>query len=55
MDAKTEELCADLGYIEKYAHEIRLSIQNEYVPQQGYINRMAELANKVKERLGSTK
>ncbi len=48
-----EELLADLNYISGYATMIRTEVINGNKPTIGYVNRMAELAEKVQRQLDS--
>ena len=46
-----EDTIADLYYISEYALEVRRQIQSREPPTVGYVNRMAELAEKVQRFL----
>lgn len=45
------ELLADLHYIAGYAEAVRAEIANGNKPTMGFVNRMAELAEKVQREL----
>lgn len=46
-----EDTIADLHYIVGYANIIRDDLKNGKTPMQGFVNRMAELADKVQRTL----
>ena len=46
-----EDLIADLHYIAGYAQVVRTDLINGVKPTLGYVNRMAELADKVQRSL----
>lgn len=48
-----EELLADLNYISGYALTLRAEVINGGKPTMGFVNRMAELAEKVHRQLDS--